>query len=217
MRRSRSSETRPSPVILQVPALTTMRTPGQPITQLTPQFRHLACVTFSLRERPVPSIEIPAVSSAAVAFPPLTPFFIFTRSVSTSPALPQCGQTTLGEFPRGLDGIGGDDGGLGAGGTGTTAGGFADSSRNSPQCLHFTATVRIDSPQNGQSLVGLPGFVVLVAFAEVAFVEDAAGLVALAGLEPPLVRSAISVTVLSDALPRLDVSVAESTPLAWAC
>lgn len=59
------------------------------ICQVTPQFEHRAAVTSSLRESPVASIEIPAVKTAAVAFPPLTPFLTRSWLVAT---LPSCWQ-----------------------------------------------------------------------------------------------------------------------------
>lgn len=46
---------------------------------------HRARVTFSLRERPVATIETPPVSNAAVALPPLIPFFSSTALARTLP------------------------------------------------------------------------------------------------------------------------------------
>ena len=59
--------------------------PGDPAV-LARRLRHLF-----FPESPVPSIEIPAVKTAAVALPPLRPFFCFTRFVSTSPSSDSAG------------------------------------------------------------------------------------------------------------------------------
>jgi hypothetical protein len=52
-----------------------------PTVHSMPQFEQFSTDAPSLRERPVLNIDAPPVNTAAVAFPPLMPFF-FTRSVS---------------------------------------------------------------------------------------------------------------------------------------
>jgi hypothetical protein len=71
----------------------------QPIIQVTLQLLQYAWLTSSLRESPVARIEKPTVRTAAVALPPLIPFFCLIRFTSTPPVTPQCGHFTRGEFP----------------------------------------------------------------------------------------------------------------------
>jgi hypothetical protein len=62
---------------------------GQPIIQVTLQLLQCAWLTSSLRESPVARIENPTVRTAAVALPPLMPFFCLIRFTSTPPVTPQ--------------------------------------------------------------------------------------------------------------------------------